>query len=257
MVRGIEKFKEYFTGFEENYIIIGGTACDILEENIGQQPRATKDIDIILIVEALTSEFCKRFWDFIIDGQYSTRQHGNGRNEYFRFLKPLIESFPLQIEIFARKPDILEIREDARLTPIPINDDQLSLSAILMNDDYYHFTLEHSKIENGVHLANLESLIGLKAKAFLDLSERKSNGESIDEKNIRKHKNDIFRLAIMLNETDLFDLPNDMKDDLNSFCKQIKESFPDKTFFKSIGIPSVQPEEVFERICSVFKVENK
>ena len=43
MVRGIEKFKEYFTGFEENYIIIGGTACDIFEERAGQQLRVTKD----------------------------------------------------------------------------------------------------------------------------------------------------------------------------------------------------------------------
>jgi hypothetical protein len=30
MVRGIEKFKEYFTDYADNYIIIGGTACDIL-----------------------------------------------------------------------------------------------------------------------------------------------------------------------------------------------------------------------------------
>ena len=29
MVKGLEKFKEYFTGFEDNYVIIGGTACDI------------------------------------------------------------------------------------------------------------------------------------------------------------------------------------------------------------------------------------
>ena len=51
MVRGIEKFKEYFAGYEGNYIIIGGTACDILEENAGQQPRATKNIDIISFID--------------------------------------------------------------------------------------------------------------------------------------------------------------------------------------------------------------
>jgi len=107
MVRGIEKFKEYFAGYEDNYIIIGGTACDILEENAGQQPRATKDIDIILIVEALTPDFVNRFWEFIKTGQYETRQRGNGKHEYFRFLKPRITDFPLQIEIFARKPDVL------------------------------------------------------------------------------------------------------------------------------------------------------
>jgi hypothetical protein len=254
MVRVIEKFKEYFNGFEDNYIIIGGTACEILEESTGQQPRATKDIDIILIVEALTTEFVKRFWEFVKDGQYITRQHGKGKSEYFRFLKPRIEKFPMQIEIFARKPDILALTKDALLTPIPIDEDLSSLSAILMNDDYYHYTLEHSTIENGVRLANIESLIGLKAKAFLDLSDRKSKGESIDEKNIRKHKNDVFRLAIMLNEADVFSLPNNMQDDLNTFCKQITESLPNKAFFESIGFSTVQPEEVYERLCTVFQV---
>ena len=70
--------------------VIGGTACDILEENAGQKPRATKDIDIILIVEALTRDFVKRFWEFIKAGQYETRQRGNGKYEYFRFFKPQV-----------------------------------------------------------------------------------------------------------------------------------------------------------------------
>lgn len=119
MVTGIDKFKEYFTEYEDNYVIIGGTACDIIEENAGQIPRATKDIDIILIVEALSPEFVKRFWEFVRAGDYSTRQRGNGDNEYFRFLKPQTKGFPLQVELFARKPDVLQIAEDAILTPIP------------------------------------------------------------------------------------------------------------------------------------------
>ena len=70
MVRGLEKFKEYFAGYERNYIIIDGAACDILEENAGQQPRATNDIDILLNIESLTSDFVKRFWEFIKAGEY-------------------------------------------------------------------------------------------------------------------------------------------------------------------------------------------
>lgn len=51
MVRGIDKFREFFTGYEGNYVIIGGTACEMHEEIYAQTPRATKDIDIILIVD--------------------------------------------------------------------------------------------------------------------------------------------------------------------------------------------------------------
>ena len=52
MVKGIEQFKAYFAAFPDNYIIIGGTACDMIIENEGLVARATKDIDIILVVEA-------------------------------------------------------------------------------------------------------------------------------------------------------------------------------------------------------------
>jgi hypothetical protein len=256
MVRGIAKFKEYFTGYEDNYIIIGGTACDILEETAGQEPRATKDIDIILIVEALTPEFVKQFWEFVKAGEYETRQNGKGKNEYFRFLKPHAEEFPLQVELFSRKPDVLNIPTEAHLTPIPIDEDLSSLSAILMNDDYYQFAMEHSTVDNGVRLANIESLIALKAKAFLDLSKRRTKEEAIDEKNIKKHKNDIFRLATMLNETDNFLLPDDLFLDLAVFSEDIKKSLPDESFFsKTIGIPNIKPMDVFVQLCNAFNIE--
>ena len=256
MVRGIDKFREYFAGYGDSYIIIGGTACDILEENAGQQPRATKDIDIILIVEALRANFVKQFWKFIKAGQYETRQRGNGKHEYFRFLKPQTIEFPFQIEIFARKPDVLEIADDARLTPIPVNEDLSSLSAILMNENYYHFTLEHNIIEDGIRLADIESLIVLKAKAFIDLSDRKVKGENIDDKNIRKHKNDIFRLATMLTKMDKFILPSDIQNDMDVFCQMISQSLPDNAFFKSIDL-FAKPEDVFDLLCDAFQINHK
>lgn len=255
MVTGIDKFKEYFAEYENNYIIIGGTACDILEENAGQIPRATKDIDIILIVEALSPEFVKQFWEFVKAGNYSTRQRGNGENEYFRFLKPQTKGFPLQVELFSRKPDVLEIAKDTVLTPIPVDEDLSSLSAILMNDEYYNFTMEHSHTLEAIRLANTESLVCLKAKAYLDLTQRKANSEAIDEKNIRKHRSDIFRLAATLGEDVLFELPVGIQTDLNLFGKMISQSIPDKAFFKSVGLLNINPEEVFQRLCSVFHIE--
>ena len=53
MVTGIDSFKEWFKGSEEQYAIIGGTACDILMTEEGLDFRATKDIDLVLIIEAL------------------------------------------------------------------------------------------------------------------------------------------------------------------------------------------------------------
>jgi len=254
MVRGINKFKDFFAGYEDNYIIIGGTACNILDEMQNRPPRATRDIDIVLIVEALTVDFGKRFWEFVRTGDYETRQRGDGKHEYFRFMRPKEEDFPFQIEIFSRKPDVLEMAEDARLTPIPLDEDLSSLSAILMNDDYYHFTLDRSIVEDGVRLANTESLIVLKAKAFIDLSERKSDGQAIDRKDINKHKNDVFRLTTILPPMEQFTLPATLQNDMNVFCEMVSQSLPDKAFFKSIALDS-RPEDVFASLCEAFQIE--
>ena len=64
MVVGLDTFSTHFKDFQDSYIIIGGTACDIIIEEAGFVPRATDDIDIILIVEALSPDFAVARIDF-------------------------------------------------------------------------------------------------------------------------------------------------------------------------------------------------
>ena len=70
MVKGLDTFREYFKDFEEQYVLIGGAACDILFASNEGQFRATRDLDMVLIVEALTQEFGDKFWEFIESGKY-------------------------------------------------------------------------------------------------------------------------------------------------------------------------------------------
>ena len=65
MVTGIDSFKEWFKGSEEQYAIIGGTACDILMTEDGLDFRATNDIDLVLIIEAVDAYFGKKFWEYV------------------------------------------------------------------------------------------------------------------------------------------------------------------------------------------------
>lgn len=39
-IKGLKKFKEYFSDFKENYVIIGGTACSIILRDADMKPRA-------------------------------------------------------------------------------------------------------------------------------------------------------------------------------------------------------------------------
>lgn len=253
MVRGIDTFKEFFKGFEGNYVIIGGTACEIHEDLYAQVPRATKDIDIILVVEALSAEFVAKFWEFVKKGNYEQRNKGVNENvepkhEYFRFMKPANSAFPYQVELFSRSLGLMNFPEEARITPIPVDEDLSSLSAILMDNDYYHFTIEHSLLEDEVHIANIESLICLKSKAFLDLSQRKAIGESVDSKHIAKHKKDIFRLAAMLTPASKYELPDTLKADVGNFCTAIMQDLPNADFIKSAGLGNVTSQQIVEQL---------
>ncbi|GAF05729.1 nucleotidyl transferase AbiEii/AbiGii toxin family protein [Saccharicrinis fermentans] len=253
MVRGIETFKTYFKDHADKYIIIGGTALDIQMEDAGFTPRATKDIDIILVVEALNTDFVKAFWEFIKEGNYQQKEKGGEKRQYYRFVKPEKDNFPYQIELFAKNPDILDLDEGTHLTPIPVEVELSSLSAILMDEDYYNLTLEQSEVQDDVHIANPKALIALKAKAFLDWSKRKAEGHSECDKHIKKHKADIFRLTMLLPSDETIETPANVKADLQKAANMIADQLPDKAILKTMGA-QVPPLEVFKQFKQIFNL---
>lgn len=254
MVRGLDIFKKYFEQYLGNYVIIGGTACDIIIDEAGFVPRATKDIDIILIVEALSPDFVNQFWKFIKDGDYGNQEKSSDGRQYYRFKKPKNTDFPYQIELFSRIPDVIVLKDDSHLTPIPVDDDLSSLSAILLNDEYYRYMIDHSRAEDGLHHANIEALICLKAKAFLEIKERIEKGSKEDIKQLKKHKADVFRLTVMLTPESLFELPETLQSHINQFAALVSGELPDKAIFKEMGLGNTDPAKVFEQFKKSFRV---
>ena len=74
---------------------------------------------------------------------------------------------------------------------------------------------------NGVSILNAEYIIPFKAKAWLDLTQRKENGEHIDSRDIKKHENDAIRLSMLLTSTTKINLPNLIKEDLSQFIQYL------------------------------------
>ena len=127
------------------------------------------------------------------------------------------------IELFTRRMDAFILPESAALTPLPIDDDISSLSAILLNHEYYEFLL-HGRIQiNGITILDAGYLIPFKAKAWLDLTNRKSAGENIDSKNIRKHKNDIFRLSVLLGQNLRINVTSEIYKDIQMFLHAMQQ----------------------------------
>jgi len=260
MVRGLDLFKEYFRGFQESYILIGGAAVDTWMEEVDLRFRATNDLDIILVIEALDKAFVDHLWKFIEEGKYQTKENSSGEPKVYRFIKPVDEHFPYQLEFFSRLPDILGDFEGAHLTPIPLGEDVASLSAILMNDEYYEFARNNAEIVDGLHLLNTPALICLKAKAFLDIKGRLERQEwkTPNERNklrddYKKHRADVIRIALILTEEDKIKLEDSMKVGILLYLEAVKSDPPDfKQLAKNFDITEINPEEVFEQLQTTF-----
>lgn len=251
MVYGIEKFKEYFSDYTGQYVFIGGTACSILLEEIGTDFRATKDLDIVLIIEALHGDFISTFWRFIEDGGYAHKEQSSGKEQFYRFTKPSKPGFPTMIELFSRKPEGLMLRDQTQLTPIPTEDNIASLSAILLNDEYYDLLIKGKAVVDGYSVLGIEYIILFKIRAWLDLMEHRTSGELVDSRDLNKHKNDIFRLMINVSPAIRIHLNDGVKSDLQRFFEEITK---EKIDLKNLGIRSISLQELLERMMEIYQV---
>ncbi len=257
MVKGLEKFREYFEEFKDNYVIIGGTACDIALSETDMRPRATDDIDMILIMEEMTPAFGARFWQFIADGHYAHRQrqragHQGSVPELFRFIKP-DAGFPIQIELLSAYPDILGEPTGFHLAPIPLGEKLSSLSAIIMDSDYYQFTLENSTIENGLRVATPLCLICLKTRAFLNLTEDKKTNSDVRSFDIKKHRDDVFKLlAMRIDPFTPIVLPMRLKNCIRQFTEVIETSLPNQSLQDGLHVTNEQIRGYLDLMKEIF-----
>ena len=142
--------------------------------------------------------------------------------------------------------------------PVVVAPDHHSLSAILLHDAYYDLVRQQHDVIDGLAIANAASLIPLKAYAWLDLTRRLSQGEQIDSRKIKKHRSDVFRLALTLPATSGPELPEEIRADVRRFL----DSFPvtslewgeiSRSLAATVGA-SIDPAEITTAIAAYFRL---
>lgn len=248
MVDGMESFVRKFRNYADCYTIIGGAACDILMTEADTEFRATRDIDMILIMEARYREFVKVFWEYILEGGYRFGWKNSEKVHFYRFTEPKA-GYPYMIELFSREPDYID-HVPAGIVPLHIDDDTSSLSAILLNDDYYRFMLDGRKTVSGASVLNAEHLIPFKMYAWLDLKDRKARGEHVNERDLKKHKYDVFRLLQIVERSMVIKTTGLIEENVRRFLQEvIKEEIP----FRQLGLP-FEMNEAQEYLSSLYRV---
>jgi len=129
-------------------------------------------------------------------------------------------------------------------------DDISSLSAILLDNDYYEFLKQGKVVVDGVTVLDAAYLIPFKAKAWMDLTDRKAAGEHVDSKNIKKHKNDVFRLTELIDPTAKIVAPQRVYADIQEFVQRMKNESVD---IKQLGVVGRTTEKILEELKAMYE----
>lgn len=104
-----------------------------------------------------------------------------------------------------------------------------------MDEDYYNQTVAGSIIEDGIRIANPLSLLCLKVKAFLNLTEEKKSNSAVRNSDIKKHRDDVFNLlAMRIDPFTPVELSPAMKESINNFIRLIESSLPNQSLQDSL-----------------------
>lgn len=230
MVGGLEKFREAFARFSDNFVIIGGTACDEVLAGTIMRPRPTLDIDIIVIVENMTVDFAAAFWRFIAEGSYrpGIRKNNDGTPKYVLYsFDNGVAGYPVKIELLSRHNDVFS--NASHTEPLPIDGEVSSLSAIILDEPYYRLTVNNSFVNNGLRYASPVALAALKARAYLNLLSERENGHHINTKDILKHRNDVLKLAATMTPGEFTEVDPTVVATVNEFSEKLLASLPNQS----------------------------
>ena len=122
----------------------------------------------------------------------------------------------------------IELLSGQHVVPIPVEEGVSSLSAILMDLDYYDFIMGQRDLVDGLPLIKPAGLIVLKVRAWMDLTARRSQGDAkVKDDDVNKHRSDVFRLASILPVGEQIDLNAKIAGDLRTFLTAFSIDSPE------------------------------
>ncbi|MFA6145028.1 MAG: hypothetical protein WCW84_11955 [Sulfurimonas sp.] len=248
--RGLSHFQQYCKDLEEMYVVVGGFATVmLLDEGLGDgHGKATHDIDLVLLTTS-SIEMSQRIKQYVQEGKYEIQKGNKDQYHYYRFVKPEIEGFAKEIELFASNENDLKLDDSQRIIPIDPEEGLYSLSAIMLDPEYFEMIKNNVTMSVVAPCTNTQATIMLKMSAFFDLNARNDN-------KWKKHRQDILKLSLLLTGEERLQMTGRMVEDFESFMTHLEKDV-DQKMIKTIlnGMVTVDKELTLETLKKVFIAE--
>lgn len=247
---GLNHLRDYLQNFEDEYVIIGGFATlMLLDRELEGHGKATFDIDLVLLASK-SMDITQRIKAYIKEGLYEIQKGKRDQYIYYRFIKPQIEGFAKEIELFSSNENDLELDAGQRIIPIDAEEGLYSLSAIMLDPEYLEMIKQNIEKKTIAPCTNIQATIMLKMSAFRDLKERK------DDK-YKKHRRDILKLSLLLTGEEKILLTGRMKEDFHAFIEHVGTQLDTKVF-KAITDPlTIDKIEILTTLKKVYANDQK
>lgn len=119
----------------------------------------------------------------------------------------------------------------------------------MLNEEYYEMLLKGRLVLSEIAVLSHTYLIPFKAKAWLDLRVQKAQRLHVDEKDIRKHKNDVLRLSTLLTGNERCELPETVYEEFSLFLRELAQEPAD---LKSLKISGVTLAQIVDTLSAVY-----
>ena len=243
---GLSHFQEFCKDLDEHYVVVGGFATLMLLDNeIANHGKATYDIDLVLL-SSNSKEITQRIKQYVKEGEYKIQRGSVDQYQYYRFIEPKKETFAKEIELFASNENMLELDENQRIIPIDPEEGLYSLSAIMLDKEYFEMIKNNIDKNHVAPCTNTQATILLKMSAFYDLKQR-------GDAKYKKYRRDILKLALLLIGNEEIILVGRMKKDFDTFLAHLEQDIDSKMLKSIVDKLPVEKEQIIEILQRVFK----
>ena len=111
---------------------------------------------------------------------------------------------------------------DSRIIPVHIDEDVSSLSAIALDEDFYAFMKTGRRVVDDISILGAEYIIPFKMYAWLNNIDLKKQGIRVNSDDIKKHKNDVFRLLPLINPDVKIQTDGNVRGTVRSFIEKME-----------------------------------
>ena len=244
---GLSHFENYFRDFKDHYVVVGGFATlMLLDKQLEGHGKATHDIDLVLLTNS-SVEMSQQIKSYITEGGYSIQKGQKDSFLYYRFFEPKVERFAKEIELFASNEQSLQLDISQRIIPIDPEEGLYSLSAIMLDGEYFEMIKNNIDHSNQVPCTNTIATMMLKMSAFYDL---KARG---DDK-WKKHRRDIIKLALILTGEERIELKGRMVADVELFMEHM-DGLNDKMIKQITGMSGISQRDIVEVLRGSYKIQ--